>query len=354
MLDEAFGIQRAFLTTVHAYTNEQRLADVPAEDPRRGRAAAENIIPQESNVAEVITELFPHLEGRLTGEAMNVPVANGSVVDLVCWHDKPVTVDGDQRGGAHRGLALARASSHYEDDPIVSSDIIRSSYSEHLRLPGHHGARRAGLEDPLLVRQRLGLRPPGGRPDPPSWRSSTTRRTAHELANRHQRFRPHRAQRLPHPQRAGRRRGRGDQRPLRQRAAGLPAALRHGHGRLPEDGARRRRGALRRRRARPDDRRARPGELCPGASWASTSSSSPPASSATARKLEQHLDGRRRQGRAHRAAQGRDRRHGRAGRQRRRASSPSTGSSPTPPAPPTAWRRWPRSSTTLRHRGGAA
>jgi glyceraldehyde 3-phosphate dehydrogenase len=128
LLDEAFGIERAFLTTVHAYSNEQRLADVPAEDPRRGRAAAENIIPQESNAAQVIMGLFPHLEGRLTGQAMNVPVANGSVVDLVCWHDKPVSV-------ASINEVVRTATSrwpgilHYEDDPIVSSDIIRSSYS---------------------------------------------------------------------------------------------------------------------------------------------------------------------------------------------------------------------------------
>jgi glyceraldehyde 3-phosphate dehydrogenase len=91
ILNEAFGIQRAFLSTVHAYTNQQRLADVPSEDKRRGRAAAENIIPQETNAAQVVTELIPDLAGRLSGASMNVPVPNGSVVDLVCWHEKPVT-----------------------------------------------------------------------------------------------------------------------------------------------------------------------------------------------------------------------------------------------------------------------
>jgi glyceraldehyde 3-phosphate dehydrogenase len=128
LLDEAFGIERAFLTTVHAYSNSQRLADVPSEDPRRGRAAAENIIPQESNVAQVLTGLFPHLEGRLNGQAMSVPVPNGSVVDLVCWHDKPVSVTAINevvRTASSRWPGVL----HYEDDPIVSSDIIRSSYS---------------------------------------------------------------------------------------------------------------------------------------------------------------------------------------------------------------------------------
>lgn len=125
ILHDAFGIERAFLTTVHAYTNQQRLADVPAEDPRRGRAAAENIIPQETNSAEVIMGLLPQLAGKLTGLAMNVPVPNGSVVDLVCWHQRPVTVD-----AVNEVVRTAAASSPwrgilcYEDDPIVSSDIL--------------------------------------------------------------------------------------------------------------------------------------------------------------------------------------------------------------------------------------
>lgn len=130
ILDDAFGIHRGFLTTVHAYTNQQRLADVPSEDPRRGRAAAENIIPQASNSAEVVMGLLPQLRGKLTGLAMNVPVANGSVVDMVCWHDRPVTVE-----SINEVVRTAAASSRwkgiveYEDDPIVSSDIIRSEAS---------------------------------------------------------------------------------------------------------------------------------------------------------------------------------------------------------------------------------
>jgi glyceraldehyde 3-phosphate dehydrogenase len=130
VLDDAFGIHRGFLTTVHAYTNQQRLADVPAEDPRRGRAAAENIIPQDSNSAEVVMGLLPQLKGKLTGLAINVPVANGSVVDMVCWHDRPVTVE-----SINEVMRTAAASSRwkgileYEDDPIVSSDIIRSEVS---------------------------------------------------------------------------------------------------------------------------------------------------------------------------------------------------------------------------------
>jgi glyceraldehyde 3-phosphate dehydrogenase len=115
---------------VHAYTNQQRLADVPAKDPRRGRAAAENIIPQETNAARMVMQLIPGLEGRISGEAMNVPVPNGSCIDLVSWHEKPVTVTAINE--VLRTAASAKKWQgilHYEDDPIVSSDIIRSPYS---------------------------------------------------------------------------------------------------------------------------------------------------------------------------------------------------------------------------------
>jgi len=130
VLAGAFGIRRAFLTTVHAYTNQQRLADVPAEDPRRGRAAAENIIPQETNAAEVIMGLLPELRGKLSALAMNVPVPNGSVVDLVCWHERPVAVAAINE--VMRTAASAerwRGILCYESEPIVSSDVIHSPYS---------------------------------------------------------------------------------------------------------------------------------------------------------------------------------------------------------------------------------
>ena len=130
ILNEAFGIRRVFLSTVHAYTNQQRLADVPSEDKRRGRAAAENIIPQETNSAQVIAALLPELADRITGASMNVPVPNGSVVDMVCWHEKPLT-----DVAINEVIRTAAASDRwknilsYEDDPIVSSDIVRSNYS---------------------------------------------------------------------------------------------------------------------------------------------------------------------------------------------------------------------------------
>ncbi|MEM1178225.1 MAG: glyceraldehyde 3-phosphate dehydrogenase NAD-binding domain-containing protein [Acidobacteriota bacterium] len=129
ILDSAFGIERAFLSTVHAYTHHQRLADVPSEDPRNGRAAAENIIPQSTDAASIITGLVPELEGKVQAMAMNVPVPNGSVVDLVCWHRSPVS-----KTAVNEVMRTAAAGSYrdileYEDDPIVSSDILRTTYS---------------------------------------------------------------------------------------------------------------------------------------------------------------------------------------------------------------------------------
>lgn len=125
ILDRAFGVERAFLNIVHAYTAEQRLADVPAEEPRSGRAAAENIIPQETNATEVLEELLPELAGRMSATALNVPVHNGSLVDLVCWHREAVTVQAiNEVVRTAASTDEFRRTLEYEDDPIVSSDIL--------------------------------------------------------------------------------------------------------------------------------------------------------------------------------------------------------------------------------------
>jgi len=130
ILHSAFGIERALFTTVHSYTSQHRLADVPAEDKRRGRAAAENIIPQASRSPVMLDRLLPALSGRITGTAMNVPVRNGSLVDLVCWHrDK---VDRTAVNEVVRTAAATKRWSeyvHWEHEPIVSSDVAQSPYS---------------------------------------------------------------------------------------------------------------------------------------------------------------------------------------------------------------------------------
>ena len=129
LLDREFGVERALLTTVHAYTDEQRLADVPAEDLRRGRAAAENIIPQETHTAEVLAQLLPEIAGKVTAMSLNVPVANGSVVDLVSWHRQEVTVEAINEVVRTAAFGPLRPYLAFEDQPIVSSDVLRSPFS---------------------------------------------------------------------------------------------------------------------------------------------------------------------------------------------------------------------------------
>lgn len=130
LLGEAFGIRRAFLTAVEAFGDDQRLADVPDDDPRRGRAAAENIIPQDFAATATLEAVLPALRGKLTGLGMNVPVADGSGLDLVCWHERPVTVEAvnevmRQAAAAPRWAGVLE----YEDAPIVSSDVLHTGVS---------------------------------------------------------------------------------------------------------------------------------------------------------------------------------------------------------------------------------
>lgn len=130
ILQDAFGIRRAVATAIHSYTSAQHLADAPADDLRRGRAAAENIIPQASRSVAMLVKLLPELANRLSAYALNVPAYNGSVVDLVCWHEKDVTAD-DVRAVFRGAVAQRRWAGTVEvtEDPIVSSDVSRSDAS---------------------------------------------------------------------------------------------------------------------------------------------------------------------------------------------------------------------------------
>jgi len=129
VLDEAFGIEEAFMTTIHAYTNDQRLADVAHEDLRRSRAAAENIIPTTTGAAKAVGKILPALAGRIDGLAMRVPVPDGSVVDLNCRLRRPATaaeVNAAVRAAASGPLARII---EYSEVPLVSSDIIGNPHS---------------------------------------------------------------------------------------------------------------------------------------------------------------------------------------------------------------------------------
>jgi len=129
VLDEAFGVRRGLMTTVHAYTNDQRLADVPHKDLRRSRAATENIIPTTTGAAKAVGKVLPSLAGKLDGMAMRVPVPDGSTVDLVVELDRPVTVE--EVNAAVRAAAEGSLAGilEYSEDPLVSTDIIGNPHS---------------------------------------------------------------------------------------------------------------------------------------------------------------------------------------------------------------------------------
>jgi len=129
ILDEKFGVEEAFVTTVHAYTNDQRLADVPHKDLRRSRAAAENIIPTTTGAARAVGKVYPKLAGRLDGMAMRVPVPDGSIIDVACRLTRPATA-GEVNGAVREAAAGALSRIvEYSEAPLVSSDVIGNPHS---------------------------------------------------------------------------------------------------------------------------------------------------------------------------------------------------------------------------------
>jgi glyceraldehyde 3-phosphate dehydrogenase len=129
VLDDSFGIRKGVMTTVHAYTNDQVLADVPHKDLRRSRAATENIIPTTTGAAAAIGEVVPNLAGKLDGMAMRVPVPDGSTVDLVVELDREVTVEEVNAAVKAAAEGPMAGIMEYVEDPIVSTDIIGNPHS---------------------------------------------------------------------------------------------------------------------------------------------------------------------------------------------------------------------------------
>jgi len=129
VLNDAFGIEKGLMTTVHAYTNDQRLADVPHEDLRRSRAAAENIIPTTTWAPQAVERILPELAGRLGGIAINVPVPDGSVIDLVTLMRRPVTAEEVNEVVKSAAQSVYKNIIEYTEEPIVSSDVIGNSHS---------------------------------------------------------------------------------------------------------------------------------------------------------------------------------------------------------------------------------
>ncbi len=129
ILHDNFGIVRGFMTTVHAYTNDQKILDLPHKDLRRARAAAVSIIPTTTGAAKAVGKVIPDLKGKLDGFALRVPVPDGSVVDLVAELKKPVTVEQVNKAMKQAAESSLKGILEYTEDPIVSCDIVGNSHS---------------------------------------------------------------------------------------------------------------------------------------------------------------------------------------------------------------------------------
>jgi glyceraldehyde 3-phosphate dehydrogenase len=129
VLHESFGIKRGWMTTIHAYTNDQQILDLPHKDLRRARAAAANIIPTTTGAAKAAGLVIPALKGKLDGIAIRVPVSDGSLVDLVAELDKPATAEEINAAMKKAAGSSLKGILEYCEDPIVSSDIVGNSHS---------------------------------------------------------------------------------------------------------------------------------------------------------------------------------------------------------------------------------
>jgi glyceraldehyde 3-phosphate dehydrogenase len=129
VLHDSFGVVEGLMTTVHAYTNDQNLADLVHKDPRRARAAAVNIIPTTTGAAKAVGKVIPELKGKLNGFALRVPVADGSIVDLVATLKKSVTVAEVNAALKAAAAGKLKGIMEYSEDPLVSSDIVGNPHS---------------------------------------------------------------------------------------------------------------------------------------------------------------------------------------------------------------------------------
>ncbi len=129
VLHERFGIEKGLMTTVHAYTNDQRVQDLPHADPYRARAAALNIIPSTTGAAKAVGLVIPELNGKLTGISLRVPVSTGSVVDLTAVMKRSVTVEEVNAAMKDAAEGKLKGILDYTEDPLVSTDIIGDPHS---------------------------------------------------------------------------------------------------------------------------------------------------------------------------------------------------------------------------------
>ncbi|NMB04478.1 MAG: type I glyceraldehyde-3-phosphate dehydrogenase, partial [Tissierellia bacterium] len=129
VLDEAFGINNGIMTTIHAYTNDQKLVDAKHKDPRRARAAALNLIPTTTGAAQAVAKVLPQLEGKFTGISIRVPVPTVSIVDLVANLNKKVTVEEVNAVLKEASQGKLKGIMGYSEEPLVSTDYIGDNHS---------------------------------------------------------------------------------------------------------------------------------------------------------------------------------------------------------------------------------
>ena len=129
LIDEHFGIESAYITTVHSYTTDQQLHDSPHKDLRRARAGASSIVPTTTGAAKAITKIFHHLEGKIGGCGIRVPVPDGSLTDITCIVKKETTIDEVNKLFKQAADSSMKHILSYIEDPIVSVDIIGNTYS---------------------------------------------------------------------------------------------------------------------------------------------------------------------------------------------------------------------------------
>jgi len=128
-LDKNFGIEQFFMNTIHAYTADQNLQDAPHKDLRRARAAAQNMVPTSTGAAKAVTLVAPHLKGKIAAHSIRVPVATGSLTDLVCVLKKAATIEEVNAAFKTAAETNLKGIMEYCTDEIVSGDIVRSTYS---------------------------------------------------------------------------------------------------------------------------------------------------------------------------------------------------------------------------------
>ena len=129
VLDELYGVEWGYITTIHSYTNDQNLQDAPHKDLRRARAAATSIIPTTTGAAKAVTEVLPHLKGKLGGAGIRVPVPDGSLTDLTCIIRKHTSIEEVNAAFKQASLTSLKGILQYTEDPIVSVDVIGNPHS---------------------------------------------------------------------------------------------------------------------------------------------------------------------------------------------------------------------------------